>query len=78
MAFDIKWKIKQKYRTVGTIPESNIKIVERDKSLLLAHKYMTADFPGLVQDWVKLVVLAQTSPLSEMIHASMEVFSTCQ
>jgi hypothetical protein len=56
-------KNKKKYRTVGTIPESNIKIIERSKSLLLTHKYMTADFPGLEHDWVKLVLLAQTSPL---------------
>ena len=50
MAFYIKWKTNQKYQTVGTIPESNIKIVERGKSLTLTYKYMTADFPSLVQD----------------------------
>jgi hypothetical protein len=34
---------------VGTIPKSNIKIVERGKIDTLKNKYMTAHFPGLEQ-----------------------------
>ena len=42
-------KTKQ-YHTVGTIPKSNIKIIERGtKSIPLTPTYMTTHFPGLVQ-----------------------------
>jgi hypothetical protein len=34
---------KQKYDTVGTIPKSNIKIMERGKIDTLTHKYMTSN-----------------------------------
>ena len=37
------------HTNVGTVPKSNRKIVETCKSLSLAHKYMTAHFPGLRQ-----------------------------
>ena len=39
---------KQKYDTVGTIPKSNIKIIERGKINTLTHKYMTAHWLDLV------------------------------
>ena len=39
----------KKYHTAGTIQNSNIKIVERDKINTLTRKYMTVHFPGLVQ-----------------------------
>ena len=39
----------KKYHTVGIVPKSNIKIVERDKIDTLTHKYMTAHFPCLVK-----------------------------
>ena len=42
-------KIKKNIHTVGTIPKSNIKIAERNKIDTIAHKYMTAHFPGLIQ-----------------------------
>ena len=49
----MKYKTKQKYHTVATIPKSNIEVVERgkiDTSLPpLTHKYMTAHLCGLVQ-----------------------------
>ena len=38
-----------KNSTVGTIPKWNIKIVERDKSDTLSHKYKTSHFPVIVQ-----------------------------
>ena len=34
---------KQTYDTVGTIPKSNIRIIERGKIDTLTHKYMTAN-----------------------------------
>jgi len=41
----------RKYHTVGTVPKSNRKIVERGKIKIdtPTHKYMTAHFPVLVQ-----------------------------
>ena len=42
------WK-KTKYHTVGIVPKSNIKVVERDKSIFLTHINMTVECPGLVQ-----------------------------
>ena len=41
--------LSKKYPTVENIQMSNVNIVERAKFGSLAHKYMTADFPGLVQ-----------------------------
>jgi len=38
-----------KFHTFGTVPKSNIKIVERGKIIHLTHKYMIAHFHGLVQ-----------------------------
>ena len=38
-----------KYHTVGTFPTSYSKIVESGTIVCLAHKYMTIQFPGLVQ-----------------------------
>jgi hypothetical protein len=35
-------------QTVGTIPKSNIKIVERGKIDTLTHKYTTTHFPASV------------------------------
>jgi len=35
----------KKYYTVGTVPNSDSKIVEEAKSMPLKHKYMTADSP---------------------------------
>ena len=43
----IMWKTKQ-YHTVGTIPTTNRKTVERGKIHTTTHKYMTAHFPDLV------------------------------
>jgi hypothetical protein len=34
-------KNEKKKQTVGTIPKSNIKIIEEVKSIPLTHKYMT-------------------------------------
>ena len=51
--FVVNVLIKWKYHTVGTIPKSEIKIVERDNIITfntqihdrsLSHKYMTAHF----------------------------------
>ena len=41
----------RKYHTVGTVPKSNRKIVERGKIKIdtPTHKYMTVHCPGLVQ-----------------------------
>jgi hypothetical protein len=40
----------KKYCTVGTIPTSTIKAVERGNiDTPHTHKYMTAHFPGLIQ-----------------------------
>jgi len=41
-------KIK-KYHTIGTVPKSNRKIVDRDKTGTSKHKYMTARFRDLVK-----------------------------
>ena len=58
----------KKYHTVETLPTSRRMIVEA-KSIPLRHKYLTTDSPGLVQasGRVKLVLQAQTFPLSEMM-----------
>ena len=45
---DTSNKIKNRKKTVGTIPKWNIKIVERDKIDTLTHKYMTAHFLGFL------------------------------
>jgi hypothetical protein len=43
-------KNKTKYHTVGTVSNSNRKIVHTEvESIQLTHKYMTAHFPGSVQ-----------------------------
>jgi hypothetical protein len=39
---------KQKKPTVGIIPKSNIKIVEKSKIDTLSHKYLTAHFLGFL------------------------------
>ena len=39
---------KKKYHMIRTIPKSNKQIVERGKNYT-TNKYMTANFPGLVQ-----------------------------
>ena len=39
----------KKYYIVGTIPKSNIKVVERCKTEIQVYKYMTAHFPVLVE-----------------------------
>ena len=39
----------QKYHIVGTAPKSNRKIVERGNVDINTCKYLTADFPGLIQ-----------------------------
>ena len=46
---------KKKYHPYGTVPKSNWKITESDAKLIpLIHRYMTADFTGLVQalQWI--------------------------
>jgi hypothetical protein len=48
----IKLKKPTEYHTMGTIPKSNRKVVEREAKIVtpgFTHKYMTAHFPGLVQ-----------------------------
>ena len=40
---------KHKNTTVGTIPKSNRKIIEKGKIVTRTHKYMTDHIPGLVQ-----------------------------
>jgi len=37
-----------KYHTVGTVPKSNRKIVERGKIGTSTHKYTIVHFPGLL------------------------------
>jgi len=67
----------KKYHTVGPIPKSNIKIVERGQIDTLAQKYMTVHYSGLVLapkqggggGGVKLVFQAQNSRLSEMMRS---------
>ena len=45
-----KNKMKKKYHTVGTVPQSNRKIVEIEvKSIPLTHKFMNAHIFGLIQ-----------------------------
>jgi len=40
----------KRYYTIGKVPKPNRKIIDKDEiSIPLTHKYMTADFPGLVQ-----------------------------
>ena len=36
----------EKYHTVGTVPKTNRKIIERGKIDIVSHKNMTAYFPG--------------------------------
>ena len=50
--------MEKKYHTLGTIPKSNIKIVEKGKGDTPTHKYKTAYFPGITikSGGVKLVV----------------------
>ena len=46
---DTSNKIKnRKKNTVGIIPKSNIKVVEKGKIDTLTHKYLTAHFPGFL------------------------------
>jgi hypothetical protein len=46
---EMKWK-KKKYHTVGTVPKSNLKIVEKGKSTPPPkHTYTIAYLSGLVQ-----------------------------
>jgi hypothetical protein len=41
------------YQTVGTVPKSNLKIVDAEAKLIsLANMYMTAHFPGLKSGWI--------------------------
>lgn len=42
-------KYQKIYYTIGRIPKSKGKIVERAKSTTLTHVYMTTQFPSLVQ-----------------------------
>jgi hypothetical protein len=45
----MKWK-KKIYHTIGTVPKFYRKIVETDaKSIPLTHKYMSGQFPVLIQ-----------------------------
>ena len=45
-----KKKMKKKYHTVGTVPQSNRKIVEIEvKYIPLTHKFMNAHIFGLIQ-----------------------------
>jgi hypothetical protein len=44
----LKWKKKLNTITVGTIPKSKFKIVERDKVTTLTYKYMTTHYSGSV------------------------------
>ena len=37
------------YHTVGTVANSNMTVVIKDKSIVLVHRYVTAHFPGLVE-----------------------------
>ena len=41
----INWR--KKYHTVRIVPKSNNKILDRDKSIPVTHKYTIAHFPGL-------------------------------
>ena len=41
------WNNSKKYHTVGTIPKSNMKIVEKSISIPLTHKYMIAQLSWL-------------------------------
>ena len=40
--------MKKKTLSVGTVPKSNRKIVERTKSINSTQKYKTVHFPGLI------------------------------
>ena len=70
-------KAKKKNETVGLIPKSNIKIVERDKSgspntqLHYRSFFWLGTDTVLKSGGVKLVLWTQISPLSELMrHAS--------
>ena len=68
----IKWKTN-KYHTVRTIPKSNIKIVKRSKIDITNTQIHDGSCSWLgtgtsiKSGWIKLVVCAQTPPLSEMM-----------
>jgi hypothetical protein len=68
----IKWKTN-KYHTVGTIPKSNIKIVKRSKIDITNRQIHDGPCSWFGTDtsikggWIKLVLCAQTSSLSEMM-----------
>jgi len=50
LKFTVPYKMKsQNYHTVGIVPNSNRRLVERGKNDTLIYKYMTAHLPGLIQ-----------------------------
>ena len=53
-----------KYHTIGTIPKSNIKILERGNiiSMPLIHKYMTSHFPGIAQTHLRYKQVTEIVP----------------
>ena len=56
---------------VGTVPKSIEKSQKETQSIILTHKYMTclSTDTSIKSGGVKLVVWAQTSPLSEMMRS---------
>jgi hypothetical protein len=76
----MKKKNKQKTHTVGTVPKSNRKIVERDEIDTINTHIHDCSFSwfgtgtSVESGWVKLVLWAQISPFSEMMWSLKTFF----